>query len=124
MHIWHTIVDKISKICILMLVIKLFRSITMKKVRFLLAAGILLALAFTISCSDDDKSGGWLTCQDFVDHINKCDRESEAEWIACSDDACRDAAEAKFDKCKMNGACNGTSWEECIAHYEESCPNM
>jgi len=91
----------------------------MKKVRFLLAASLLLALAFTLSCSDDDKGGGWLSCKEFFAHIDRCDDKYEKEYNTCSDDACRDAVDANDTKCILD-ACNGTSKQECKAHYS-SC---
>jgi len=63
-----------------------------------LAATFGLALT-TLSCSDDDKSGGWLTCEEYYSTIEKCDNEIQ---------------------CVLDAACNGTNKSsECKAHYED-----
>jgi len=92
-----------------------------------LVATFGLALAFTFSCSDDDK-GGWLTCQELESLKNKCGQKYLADEEACvamydgnkreEYEACWDKLHAKLEKCVMPDACNGTSSEECDAHYE------
>jgi len=92
----------------------------MKKVKFLskitLAAAFGLALAFTISCSDDD--GGWLSCKELYSLYDKCESKYEAEENACNSGACYDAVEHKLQECVEDGACNGTSKKECESYYE------
>ncbi|MDR2595218.1 MAG: hypothetical protein LBC87_10670 [Fibromonadaceae bacterium] len=88
-----------------------------------LAATFGLALAFTFSCSDDDK-GGWLTCEEFKSLATKCISKYEAEKEACRDDwDCLDGLDVEsVNKCVMPDGCNGTDKKECEAHYEsEGC---
>jgi len=96
----------------------------MKKNHFLLAASLLLALAFTLSCSDD--KGGWLTCKELYNLENKCYNKYKTEYNACDNgndnDECYDALDAKVDKCVIDDACNGTSMNKCEEHYyKEGC---
>jgi len=87
-----------------------------------LAASIGLALVFTLSCSDDDKSGGWVTCEEFFSIADKCRSKYKAESDACNgDDACEKAVDDKFNKCVESDACKGNSREECWSHYKSSC---
>jgi len=93
----------------------------MNSIKFLskiaLTAGILLALALTFSCSDDNK-GSWLTCQEVASLEDSCESKYSAEYDACKyDEACEHSVNAKMDKCFMDGACNGTSKKECLSHY-------
>jgi hypothetical protein len=83
-----------------------------------LMATLALAIAFILSCSDDkDEGGGWLTCSELDALRDRCESVWEAEYEACNNDACRDAADTKEDKCLNDGACNGTSVDVCSAHY-------
>jgi len=92
----------------------------MKKNHFLLAASILFALVFTLSCSDD--KGDWLTCQELFSLEMKCEKKYDAEYDACTTEACYDAVEAKMEKCFIGEACNGASERSCEKHYrEEGC---
>jgi len=97
----------------------------MNSIKFLskiaLAAGFSLALAFTFSCSDDDK-GDWLTCEEVEALANKCDSLYDAEFNACKTDTCLDAVYDKYDKCFLPTACHGTSENVCGAHYQSACP--
>jgi len=84
-----------------------------------LAASILFALAFTLSCSDDKDS--WLSCEAAGTLANKCDAEAYST-LNCNDDACWDAADAKWEKCMIDGgACGGASVEKCYEHYAKEC---
>jgi len=86
-----------------------------------LAAIFGLALAFTFSCSDDDKKGGdWLTCEEGRVLEDKCRSKYSAERDACKTEDCEDAVKAKQNKCIMDAICNGHSEEECRSHYK-SC---
>jgi len=90
----------------------------MKKVRFLLVASLLLALALTLSCSDD--KGGWLTCKEFYKLIDKCSSKYDAECNG--DEDCEDNVDRKIDQCVIKDACNGTGMDKCEEHYyEEGC---
>jgi len=90
-----------------------------------LAASFGLALAFTISCSsDDDKGEKWLTCGEFETLQNSCAYKYEPEFNNCGDDdaACDARVQEKFDKCVIDGACNGLGMADCRAHYKkEGC---
>ena len=88
-----------------------------------LVATFGLALAFTFSCSDDDKKGGgWVTCEEFFSISDKCRSKYKAELDACNDeDDCVKAYKDKFNKCVESDACTGTSREECWAHYKSNC---
>jgi len=92
----------------------------MKKIHFLLAASLLFALAFTLSCSDD--KGGWLTCKELETLSMKCYNNHKAEYDACKNDACDEAVGAKIEQCIISDACNGTSMDKCKEHYyKEGC---
>jgi len=79
------------------------------KLSIVSASILLLALAFTFSCSNDDKGGGWLSC----DEVEKLD-ETCGELGSYYD--------PDYQQCMIKkGACNGTSAEECLEHYMEKC---
>ena len=98
----------------------------MNSIKFLskiaLTAGLLLALAFTFSCSDDDK-GDWLTCEEARSLSDKCWNKYEADLNACKTEACEDAVYDKIDRCFMPDACHGTSDVVCDSHYRAACPD-
>jgi len=92
--------------------------------RITLAAGFMLALAFTIGCSDDKDGGGnWLTCNELTSLVDKCMDKYRAERNACEDYHCTDAVDDKFNKCVEKDACDGARSSECQAHYRNSCGN-
>jgi len=95
-----------------------------KLVKITLAASVLLALAFTISCSDDDKDT-WLSCKEAKAVYDKCDKKYEADYKACNSDddyeACLNRVNDKTYKCFMDGACSGNSLEVCMEHYDQQC---
>jgi len=91
-----------------------------KLVKIALAASIVLAWALTFSCSDDKDS--WLSCEAVSKLDDKCDKSSYADCESDKDDACWDAADAKYEKCMIDGgACNGASVEKCYEHYYKEC---
>jgi hypothetical protein len=98
----------------------------MNRVKTLLVAGIALVLAFTLSCSSDNKDSGWLTCSELNELGKRCDDKLLQEYEICDEnrdkedkDICDERAEAKDKKCFMDGACNGSNWEKCREHYKE-----
>jgi len=87
----------------------------MKNYRFLLAAGILLVLAFTFSCSsDDDKGGSTSACKYIPDYthnsIEICDEIS--------------GGKVTYDKGEFKEDCeeqNGTYYDSCPGGYKLKC---
>jgi hypothetical protein len=83
----------------------------MSKLKFItLAASIMLALAFTLSCSDDKDdpppTTGWLTCSEANKIVNNC-KSKGGDVTKCIIDS---------------GACNGlTDINKCQEHYDSEC---
>jgi len=102
-------------------------------IRSLFTATLVLAMALTLSCSSDDNNdnggggggggGNWLSCNDYNALLSKCSSQREADIAACNfgDNACTEAANDKHTQCIITGSCNGTSKNECKAHYDETC---
>jgi len=97
-----------------------------KLTKIALTATIVLALAFTLSCSSDDDDnnnnggGGWLTtCEQFHNLFQQCDAKYQTEYNNCTDSACEEKVDEKIDDCISAGACNGTGFVECKQHYED-----
>lgn len=87
-----------------------------RTIRFLKAAGISLALAITFSCSDDDDSGGYVSCE-----------KLKQLSYACEDQYCpdydNDCDEERTDQCIERQVCGGVSWDECMDYYYDECAN-
>jgi len=84
-----------------------------------LAATLGLALAFTVSCSDDDDdNGGWLKCDQLYSLGETCYNDA-AKACDQTDSACLMGAMSGVEECVMKQACNGTSTEECTEHYKD-----
>jgi hypothetical protein len=121
----------------------------MSKFKFItLAASIMLALAFTISCSDDkEEGGGYLSCEEmgnllkdgfmggnpdtYIDDLKgKCKTEARTEIQA----QCSGKSGKELDTCAGNivmkcmendpdvkKLCGGNSFMECGKHYDDTC---
>jgi hypothetical protein len=103
-----------------------------------LAASIMLAITFTISCSDDkDDPPAYLTCDElrklmqegfmegnpgvYMDNLgNKCQLEHISEIQKCSNRSCgEDIVLACMQNDKdVKKLCGGASMKECGPHYD------
>jgi len=73
-----------------------------------LAATLGLALAFTVSCSDDDDNKDtWNTCDELGQFGVNCVQIDPTNVFEC--------VKTKID-------CNGTAQNECMEHYKNACP--
>jgi hypothetical protein len=96
-----------------------------KLIKIALTASFGLAMSFTLSCSDDEKSsGGYLgTCQEMYALIKSCDTQYAAEFAACDAltatemVACWAALQPQVVGCYMAGCPSGTSEQVCQQHY-------
>ena len=97
---------------------------------------MVLAIAFTFSCSDDDKGSSFATCEKAGAEFRKCDAEVKtnqtlvAEMIACMADKteaeCQVLLGSKYDELfvpcvQKSGVCGDASLEECEKHFYEEC---
>jgi hypothetical protein len=115
----------------------------MSKIKFItLAASIMLALAFTLSCSDDkdDPPPSYLSCTElqslleggfmggnpdaYMDNLaSRCQVEHMSELQQCTN---RECGENIVFKCMANDEnvrklCGGNSLEACGKHYDDTC---
>jgi hypothetical protein len=87
---------------------------------FLLTAGIVLATTFTLSCSDDDSGGSYLSCPEVMEAGEMCKSNYQAEFKACNNNAdCEDRVDDKATDCLIDKACGGNSRSSCKAHYDD-----
>jgi len=82
----------------------------MKPNRFILAAILGLALAFTISCSDDD-GGGTGACKYIETYYGKAYEE------------CTENEDWTKEECEREEAGGGTFYDSCPSDYTLKCKN-
>jgi hypothetical protein len=99
------------------------KEFSMKKAKMLsLTASLVLAITFTLSCSDDDSGGGYISCSELHETIHICNDRYETEYEACKNNQdCKDGVEDKINNCMMDKTCGGNSLKECEAYYEDKC---